>query len=454
MRLRTSILSALASTCILAVGMLPALADVRKESTDRQVNHTFPTIVMWNGKQILSIPHMVAKDPYANRMTSWLPANDVVSILRAAGIQAYWVDGVMQLVLFAPEGWTVPASLKIPLEQTHAGKFVTIINSTTVAYAPVLRAPGSLTGVYLPVAYIMNTLRILGFHSTWTGSKLILSGTAPTNQAAPMSGSVTTLTLPLTYTNSPGLPAPTVPPVSPTTVTLPINNSLQPSTLSIGDRSTPMEDYVESGSADYIANASIGSAETWYRQVFSAQGYQLTGTSQGGNFKTGTYSESLMYSPKTQPANQQLSVTISFEGLNNGQTLIEYWVTNVLLPPRPSSTLIENNVTSVRITLNSFGPNTSNPTVQTSTVTNPQSITNLVNAINSLTQIDPPGSTSAPAYSSWQTATMAFTEADGSTITVTAQKLGQSYGDVDIDNVYLTDHQGTVWNAMIAAINN
>lgn len=464
-------IGAVAST-LLFMASIPA-ADAA--TTSQQVNVTL------GGKQVLSLHAIVAPDPTSHQLTTWIPAQDVKDVASDVGLSAEWVDGVNQLVLMLPVGNELSIKSNLHYHAVKQDQFVTLVNSTTMQYGPLLQKNGTGGTTYLPLYYVKETFDKLGIKSKWTTGTWALAGKLPNPPATPISGDLNaTFSLALANTDATklGLPTPPVPPAAPVTVTLPMNPLFQTSSISFTDTndSLPMEDYIQSGQAEYAVNAHVADVEAWFKKAYQAQGYHQTGSGQAINFKTGDYTESLDFAPTTQPANQQMNVTMSFKAAGSDETLISYWVTDLVLPQRPADTLIPANVTQVDITLaNQSGAQNATTSSQSAAgttdelVTDPTAIKNLVAAVNGLTQIDPPGVSSGGSASSsgataanapnqatgttQQQATMVFSTTDGQKFTVVANKRGQSYLDVQIGNVAFTDVAGSVWKAMKAAVN-
>ncbi|EPZ50922.1 MULTISPECIES: hypothetical protein [Alicyclobacillus] len=436
--------------------------------------HKIPISI--SGKQVLSIPSIVAPDPVTGKQTSWLPAMDVETIARNLGLDAHWISGANQLQLLLPVGSTAPSEQTLSYHSPKNNQFITLVNFKPVQYAPVLQQKGQSTEDYLPVYYVMKTFKSLGISSTWNGSAWTFTNAFQTTDASPVSYPLNT-TFSLTLANADaqdeGLPTPPVPPASPVTLTLPFISSLKPSTQAFPDanHSIPVEDYVQTGSAEYTIEAPMDSVEAWYKQAFPAQGYHQVGSGQTGNFKTGTYSESLIFAPTSQQSMDPLSVTVSFEPIDNGQTLVDYWVSDVVLPPRPQDTYLPSNVSEVDVTVTgsatasaansaasgTSGENSDNASMK---ITDATTIQKLVAAINGLTNVASEGVSSGatataasnapnqPASILDTMATLTFITTTGQQYQVTAEKQGQTYLPVTVQGIPLEDNAGTVWTTL------
>ncbi|QSO48570.1 hypothetical protein [Alicyclobacillus mengziensis] len=455
----------IAGLSVFSAGAPFVMAAPVQHASSHLATHT--TTVTLSGKQLMKVNCTVANDPNSGRPTSWLPAMSMESILRQLGIDAHFVPGVNQLVLNMPLGYTVPSNLQVPYHAPKSGQFVIFVNSKSIAYPPTL-ASSSMPDV--PVYYVMEALRALGVSSRWTGSTWAFANKVSVQPAASMPGNVNQ-TFSLTLSNEPsgsaaGLPTPPVPPNPAVTVQLPMNALLTRTSQSLSGASetTPMEDYVQTGRATYTVNKPIAQVEAWFKAAYTAQGFTVSGSGSSGNFKTGAYVESQSFIPTKQQSGQKEQVTMSYETLGANQTKVEYWVYDIVVPERPSSSQMATGATSMDVkitttqTQNGNGgavgtSDTGSPTTATYTVNNAQAINAVIAAINGLTTIDPPGvSSGGPMVSNTSTAKLSFNYPDGRTITVTAVKRGLAYGDVIVDGIPLKDSKGTVWSAMQQAI--
>lgn len=464
MKSRT-ITACIAGLSVLSAGAPLVMAAPAQRASPHSATDT--TTVTLSGKQLLKVNCTVANDPNSGHPTSWLPAMSMESILRQLGMDAHFVPGVNQLVLNMPLGYTVPSNLQAPYHAPKPGQFVIFVNSKSIAYPPILDNY-SISDV--PVYYVIKALRALGVNSRWTGSAWEISNKVGVQPSASMPGNVNQ-TFSLTLSNEPsgvaaGLPTPPVPPNPAVTIQLPMNALLTQTSqpLSGSSETTPMEDYVQTGRATYTVNKPIAQVEDWFKAAYTAQGFTVSGSGSSGNFKTGAYVESQTFTPTIQQSGQEEQVTMSYEALGANQTKVEYWVDDIVVPERPSSSQIATGATSMDVKMttpqtqngNGGGVGTSgtgSPTTATYTVHNVQAINAVIVAINGLTTIDPPGiSSGGPMLSNISTAKLSFNYPDGHTVTVTAVKRGFAYTDVIVDGIPLKDSKGTVWSAMQQAI--
>lgn len=184
------------------------------------------------------------------------------------------------------------------------------------------------------------------------------------------------------------------------------------------------------------------------KSAFVQRGFDQTGSGRGGNLKTGVYAESLQFSKPTEPAARSLQVTVSFQSAGSQRTLVEYWVTDLVLPPRPPSSRVEGTVSRIEVAITHNGK-----TAPSRTLTSPSAISRIVAAVNALSLISPPGVQSGgPDIHNEEVATLRMVQSDGKTITVKAGQVNQQNYTVTVDSVPLQDPKGTVWHAIRAAI--
>ncbi|KPV44830.1 hypothetical protein [Alicyclobacillus ferrooxydans] len=468
-------IASLAGASLLVTSVPLAWAAPNPATTSSANTHS--VTVNLAGKKLITTSFTVATDPNSGHPTSWISAMTVEGILRQIGIDAHFVPGVNQLVMNMPLGYIVPKSLQVPYHATTPGHFVMFVNAKSVAYPPML---GTGPNMDLPVWYVMKTLRAIGVSTHWTGSTWNIAGRVQVPQQTEMGGEVSK-TFQLTLSNKPAglgsVPTPPVPPESPVTVQLPMNSLLKAANkpLSQAAEAMPMNAYVQTGRATYIVDKSISSVENWFDLAYTAQGFPPSGTGWSGNLKTGEYVESQSFAPYKQAPGQDEHITMSYEALGANQTKVEYWVYDTVTPPRPTSSQLAANATSMTVTTTSGNQSGSAGTsisgasagaatgtttgtgsqssgavqTTTTTVTNGIAIQNVIKAINALDTIDPPGvNPGGPMIRTITAATLTFTYPDGHTATVKASKLDAMYGDVIVDNIPLKDPKGTVWAAM------
>jgi hypothetical protein len=250
------------------------------------------------------------------------------------------------------------------------------------------------------------------------------------------SANVKNVTLILVPQNeSPDMPA--VPPqIGTTTVTLP----LYPSAITTSQEylmpfeEAPMSWYLRTAKADYIVNMGYVNLDAWYVQHMQDFGYQQFGGGEVGDMKTSSFGT--IFKPIQQPQGHSIEVDLSFQDFK-GQTLLEYWVTDVVAPPKPAASLIPGDVTEIDGSMTVYGTKITRDKVHITDITE---IESLASASNSLHQIIS-GVFNEPAV--WGTAELIFHTSTGQEIPVNIDTCS-----VSVNGVGLYDFGGTVWQAL------
>jgi hypothetical protein len=265
----------------------------------------------------------------------------------------------------------------------------------------------------------------------WELNKLLDIETDPAN--------VKNVTLILVPQNeSPDMPA--VPPqIGTTTVTLP----LYPSAITTSQEylmpfeEAPMSWYLRTAKADYIVNMGYVNLDAWYVQHMQDFGYQQFGGGEVGDMKTGAFSFGTIFKPIQQSQGHSIEVDLSFQDFR-GQTLLEYWVTDVVAPPRPDASLIPGDVTEIDGSMTVYGTKVTQYKVHITDITKIQS---LVSASNSLQQVIQGVNPGGPSI--WGTAELVFQTSTGEEIPVNIDT-----DSVSVNGVGLQDYEGTVWKVL------
>lgn len=173
---------------------------------------------------------------------------------------------------------------------------------------------------------------------------------------------------------------------------------------------TPASPYLKAASAEYRVPVGEPVAETWYRKRSAMLGFHVLGTGSATNSHLGTHSEGMTFVRNSDP-NQQ--VVVSFHAEGAGHTLLNYWATDIAVPPRPPGSKLPLHIQRVEIAYRPWQPNP--PTIHR-TLTAPAVIARLIQAINAL-PVDAGGAYSC-AVEFGQGATLNFVTATGETIPV------------------------------------
>ena len=265
----------------------------------------------------------------------------------------------------------------------------------------------------------------------WELNKLLEVGTDSAN--------VNTITLNLVPQNgSPGMQA--VPPIIGTTsLTLP----LYPDAISTSQEfSMPFEEtpgswYVRVAKADYITSTGLTNLEAWYVQHMNDLGYQQDGNATTGNLKTGVSTQGIIFKPNQQPQGHSIEVDLSFQYFK-GQTLLEYWVTDLVVPPRPATNFIPGDVAEIDGSITVYGTKVTQLKVHITDITKIQSLVSASNSLNQVIQGVNPG---GPMI--WGTAELVFHTSAGEEIPVDIDT-----DSVSVNGVGLQDYGGTVWKVL------
>ncbi len=236
---------------------------------------------------------------------------------------------------------------------------------------------------------------------------------------------------------SPDMPA--VPPqIGTTSVTLP----LYPDVISTSQKfsmpfeEAPMSWYVRVAKADYITSTAPTNLEGWYVQHMNDLGYQQAGGARVGNRSVST--QGIIFKPVQQPPGNTLEVDLSFQDFGQGQTLLEYWVTDLVVPPRPATNFLPGDVTAIDGSMTVYGTKITQLKVHITDITKIQS---LVSAINSLQQVIQGVNPGGPMI--WGTAELIFHTSTGEEIPVNIDT-----DSVSVNGVGLQDYEGTVWKVL------
>jgi outer membrane murein-binding lipoprotein Lpp len=266
----------------------------------------------------------------------------------------------------------------------------------------------------------------------WELNKLLEVGTDSAN--------VNTITLNLVPQNgSPGMQA--VPPIIGTTsLTLP----LYPDAISTSQEfSMPFEEtpgswYVRVAKADYITSTGLTNLEAWYVQHMNDLGFQQAGGATTGNLKTGVSTQGVIFKPNQQPQGHSIEVDLSFQYFSKGQTLLEYWVTDLVVPPRPATNFIPGDVAEIDGSITVYGTKVTQLKVHITDITKIQSLVSASNSLNQVIQGVNPG---GPMI--WGTAELVFHTSAGEEIPVDIDT-----DSVSVNGVGLQDYGGTVWKVL------
>ncbi len=236
--------------------------------------------------------------------------------------------------------------------------------------------------------------------------------------------------------------SPAVPPVyGTTTLRLPFYPGMSPTSRNfpLAFEETPISWYVRTAKPEkFVAPVAMGSLEAWYKHQMKVMGYHQTGSSSSGNTRTGETAQGFAYQPIHPARGHQIEVDISFERLGSQKTLMEYFATDLVIPKRPATSDLPQNVTSISGRMTVYGTKVTTYQVN---ITSPVKIKQLGTSINSLTRLIQGMNPGGPAI--WGTATLTFYPLKGKAITVNVDT-----DSVSVNGVGLMDVQGNVWKTL------
>lgn len=150
--------------------------------------------------------------------------------------------------------------------------------------------------------------------------------------------------------------------------------------------SYPGTPYLQSAIAQYRTPASPDAVFAWYRDAFLACGYTVGGTGTSTTGK-GYQSEEIWFRSSTNPSFQPRIVTGSDRA---GGSIILVAAMQVTLPPRPPKSYLPDDITQVRIRYNNIYSRPAKGLMKPPyrLLTSSTDIHTLVNAVNSLSDID------------------------------------------------------------------
>ena len=161
-----------------AVACLVAYAPVSQAQTI-QVVQSVPTQLVLNGKDGANPAHLVRREGAKSEPTSWLPIWYLFGVLSKLNIRSTW-DG-HHWNLAVPSGMQVDLT-NLPKGSVDSAKVSIEINGTPVEFAPhyAHRDPsGNVVTSYIPIWYLMQTLRRIGITSTWNGTTWSMTTAKP-----------------------------------------------------------------------------------------------------------------------------------------------------------------------------------------------------------------------------------------------------------------------------------
>lgn len=370
-----------------------------------------------------------------------VPLFNVIQIFRLMGINNQWARNVWSFDV-TPKKSSQQSRLHIPGNGSVTIKVDGYVAGTIPCV--VYRASSTETvSTYIPIDDVLDIARWIGVQSIWDGYNWINIYQAPLpKNTGPAYEKKITLNLVQKATNIPATAdIPAVPPIYGVThLALPLYPGAIPTSqkFSMAFAEVPISWYVRTGKAEYVASVDINHLAAWYEQHMQADAFRQTGSGTVGNYKTGESSQGFVFQPLHQPQGHQIEVDISFENLGKGKTLFEYWATDLVIPPRPVTNYLPNDVIEINGNMTVYGSKVTQYKVD---IANAKQIQSLVTDANSLLHLIQGINPGGPEI--WGTAQLTFHTSTGQAIQVNIDT-----DSVSVDGVGLQDYQGTVWKAL------
>lgn len=134
--------------------------------------------------------------------------------------------------------------------------------------------------------------------------------------------------------------------------------------------------HVMVGEAEYRVPMASG-VGAWYDRAFARRDWASSGSAQSGN-ASGIASQMESFTPSLHATG--LTVNVSWAPDGAGSSLVQYWITDVLFPPRPASAHLPSNI--VKVVLHPIDNVSARSLSRTET--NPAWIERLVRLVNAL----------------------------------------------------------------------
>lgn len=162
------------------------------------------------------------------------------------------------------------------------------------------------------------------------------------------------------------------------TVPIPTGSARTLATVPDGTNPTPATANLLVGEATYVVPVPNAQVSQWYQTAYARRGWKLMESGSFGNVYSGIISRMMAFSPSL--TDNRLTVNVLWTPDGRGASMVEYWITKVVLPPKPASAFLPSNI--VKVVLHPiYAPGRSGIT---RTVTDHAWIARLVHLINAL----------------------------------------------------------------------
>lgn len=194
--------------------------------------------------------------------------------------------------------------------------------------------------------------------------------------------------------------------------------------------------YVLTGLSRFVVPASASKLTAWAQREFPRHGMPLMSTGTAGNIYQSTTETDLSFG--VAPGADGLTVTVDLSSLNPTHTLLEYYVTDLVVPPRPTSSMVPADLLRAVVTVSGEH--------RSVTITSRKALTALRDAVNGRRHLAA-GTLVCPNLSG-PSVKVTFYPRNGAPTVVTAPPLCTD----QVGSLGLLDAQGVVWHTVSAVL--
>ncbi|WP_258111564.1 hypothetical protein [Alicyclobacillus sp. SP_1] len=158
----------------------PSTVEAAPLSLDTTVHYTYAhTTMTFNTHPLTVSAHIVARDPWSGRETSWLPVYYLNQALLKLGLTPHW-NGTTGVWTIGTGSASTASSQPSPASAPNARTALLYVNGKLVETSPRMTEPDPYSGrptTYLPIFYIMQVLDHLQINSYWHGDTWTMTST-------------------------------------------------------------------------------------------------------------------------------------------------------------------------------------------------------------------------------------------------------------------------------------
>lgn len=162
---------------IMASAMIQPVFSTMDMAAMASAYQPYPTHLYIDGVLVSSPKHIVAKDPWGKKRTSWVPIYYLQQGLNQNGVESTW-NG-RDLTLIPPSGWTVKQTSIPQPRALQKGQMDFMVDGTQFAIAPTIVTADPASGIqttYIPIYYAKQFLsKRFGMQVTWDGVNWLLN---------------------------------------------------------------------------------------------------------------------------------------------------------------------------------------------------------------------------------------------------------------------------------------